>query len=327
MAKLETFIDLHDALVDLLQTFDRRGLVELLCRVTEVPLPASFAVVERTPIVEFPALGKHRKKRIADLVLEVRGHKGETLITFVIEVQETYSGAKGHDWMIFAVGFASRYDRKAKVVIVTPKPRLREQIGRLVARIDEPIYMMKPDHIERIDDDALARMRPRATILAALFYAGEASLAAAHRVASVRAALIALEQVDHGRWLSYFALLMSTAPPAIGEPALESALESGSIDAERLAANWALYQGGTLHAWAKREGREEGRVEGRAAALRVVIARLLALRELDTDERLARVERCKDPEVLARWFDALTSRDARGSTQPADEPRDLLSDD
>ena len=315
MAELETFVDLHDSLVNLLGTMDRRSLVERLCRVIGLTLPANVVIEERTPVAEVPALGKHRKKRIADLVLEVRTQDRRAIVTFVIEVQESYSHAKGRDWMIFAVAFADRHVHKAQVMIFTPKPELRRRIRRLVAQIDEPIHMFEPDHIERIDDDDIARAQPHDTILGALFHAGETDTPEELRVASVRAALVALvalerlEQVDPSQWLSYFGLIMSTAPPAIGERALELAIERGSIDAERVAANWEFWRGGTLHEWSKREGREEGREEGRVETLRLVITELLAFRDSDTDEWRARLERCDDPTTLERWFRGLASSD------------------
>ena len=317
MAELETFIDLHDSLVNLLQSMDHRVLAQLMSRVVGFDLPASYTVHERSPVIEVPALGKRRKKRTADLALQVRGDDDAVAVTFVIEVQQTYSSAKGRDWMIFAVAFADDLDRKAQVIVFTPKPEVRQQIRQLIARIDEPVHAFEPDHIERIDDDDLARFRPHETILGALFHAGETSLDPELRVASVRAALTALarlehlERVDDMMWLGYLGLIMSTAPPAIGEPAIEAAIESGSIDAARLAANWEYWRGGTLHEWSKREGRaeglEEGREQGRAEALRLVIAKLLAHHDLDTHARLARVTRCDDPTILERWFRALVS--------------------
>ena len=323
MAKLETFIDLHDSLVNLLHSMDHRVLAKLLSRVIGFEMPANHSVHERSPVIELPALGKRRQKRTADLVLQVRADDDAVaVVTFVIEVQVTYSAAKGRDWMIFAVAFADGLDRKAPVIVVTPKPETRRRICRLIARIDEPVHAFKPDHIERIDDDDVARLRPHETILGALFHAGETNLDAALRVACVRAALTALEcieQVDHWMWLGYLGLIMSTAPPAIGEPAIEAAIESGSIDAARLAANWEFWRGGTLHEWSKREGRaegleegraeglEEGREQGRVETLRRVISKLLALYNLDTDTRLARVDRCDDPTILERWFRALAS--------------------
>ena len=355
MAKLETFIDLHDSLVNLLQSMDRRVLVQLLSRVVGFDLPASYTVQERSLVIEIPALGKRRKKRTADLALQVRGDDDAVVVTFVIEVQQTYSSAKGRDWMIFAVAFADDLDRKARVVVVAPKPKLRRKIRRLIARIDEPVYAFEPDHIERIDDDDLARFRPHETILGALFHSGETSLDPELRVASVRAALTALERLerlerlDHQTWLGYLGLIMSTAPPVIGEPAIEAAIESGCIDAARLAANWEYWRGGTLHEWSKREGRAEGleeglaqgfeegrergleegrargleegrargieagREQGRAEALRLVIAKFLALHDLDTKARLARVARCDDPAILERWFRALASDDPKAA--------------
>ena len=322
MADLETFIDLHDSLVNLLQSMEPRVLARLLSRVVGLELPANYTVQDRSPVIEVPALGKRRKKQIADSVIQVRGDDDAVAVTFVIEVQMSYSVAKGRDWMIFTVAFADGLERKAPVIVVTPKPELRRQICRLIARIDEPVYAFQPDHIERIDDDDLARFRPHETILGALFHSGETSLDVDLRVACVRAAFTALErleQVDHTVWLGYLGLIMSTAPPAIGEPAIQAAIENGSIDAARLAANWEYWRGGTLHEWSKREGREEGleegraegleegREQGRAEALRLVIAKLLALYALDTDTRLARVERCDDPTILERWFRALAS--------------------
>ena len=317
MAELETFIDLHDSLVNLLQSMEPRVLARLLSRVVGLELPANYTVQDRSPVIEVPALGKRRKKQIADSVIQVRGDDEAVVVTFVIEVQMSYSAAKGRDWMIFTVAFADGLERKAPVIVVTPKPELRRQICRLIARIDEPVYAFQPDHIERIDDDDLARFRPHETILGALFHSGETSLDVNLRVASVRAAFTALgrlerlEQVDHTVWLGYLGLIMSTAPPAIGEPAIQAAIENGSIDAARLAANWEYWRGGTLHEWSKREGRaeglEEGREQGRAEALRLVITKLLALYHLDTDTRLARVQRCDDPTILERWFRALAS--------------------
>ena len=124
MVTLETHVDLHDALVALLRAIDPHRLVALLCHVVDLPVPPRFTVEERTPIVEIPALGKLRTKRIADLVLCVRDESGRILVNLVVEVQDSWMLRKGHDWMIFAVAFASRHDRKAQVVIVTPKPRL-----------------------------------------------------------------------------------------------------------------------------------------------------------------------------------------------------------
>ena len=311
MATLETHVDLHDALVALLQAIDSRALVALLYRVIELPLPAVFTVEEHTPIVELPALGRLRQKRIADSVLVVRGADGQILATFVIEVQLSWKLDKGRDWMIFSVAFASRHDRKARVMIVSPKSRLRARIRELIEQIDEPIDMLELDHLERIDDEDQVRLRPHETILGALHHSNNEDLAEDLRVATVRAALIALQRVDPTDWLRYLGLIMGTAPTHIGERAMELVVESGGLDAERIAENWEFIQGSMLHDWLVRglrqEGRREGLQEGRADALRLVLRELLTLRDAATPALLERLEDCNDPATLERWFHALAS--------------------
>jgi hypothetical protein len=301
------FADVHDSFVELLRTMELWPLVELLGSLTGLDLRKADLIVERTPTIAVPSLRAPRK-RVADLVLTVRGPDGRVLAVLVLEVQLTWDASKRWVWGVLAVAFAADQRCAARVVVFTPDPDLRGRIRRrLVPNIEPPPFLIEPDQIPLICDVEQARLRPRETIFAALFHVAETSEPLEARVAGIRAALVANRTLEHQDQLRYGDLMLAMTPDEIMKRALEELPERGELDEPDPDPKSLpkIFREGYLFVTGKEEGLAEGRSEGLADqldTLRRVLVDILAVRGIEVEgSARARIEQCRDVGTLARW--------------------------
>lgn len=312
----QRFSDVHDSLVELLRTMDLRPLVEVIGTLASLDLRGADVILERTPTIAVPSLGRRSRKRIADLVLTVRGHDERVLAVLVLEVQLSWDARKRWVWGLLAVAFAADQRCDARVVVFTPDPELRGQIRRrLVPNIEPPPHLIEPDQIPLICDVDEARRRPRETIFAALYHVAETSESLETRVAGIRAALIANRTLDHEEQLRYGDLMLAMTPAEIMKRARQDLLESGELDEPDPDPKTlpAIFREGYLFVSGKEEGLEQGRSEGleqgrtegldaQLDTLRGVFVDILAARGIAVEDSVrARIAGCRDVGTLARW--------------------------
>ncbi|PRP99365.1 hypothetical protein ENSA5_28740 [Enhygromyxa salina] len=300
MAQLEQLASAHESLVELLRNMPRRALAEIVCAAVNVSSDDVAEIYERTPSVEVSGLARAARKVAADLVLVVHTLDGRILEIWIFEVQLSWDRNKRWIWALLQAAFAAESRTNAMVVVVAPSPRLRARMRRkLVPHVAPPLILLEPDQIKLIDDADEARRRPLETILGAVYHAREDSPFSA-RVAGIRAALLALQTLDSISCRRYTVLVMSIAPTAVVQQAMEELRERGELDEGRFETFTEMEREG----YSFNHGREEGLHIGQIVTLRRAVVDILGLRGFAVSGgQRERIETCSDLETLERWYD------------------------
>ncbi|PRP93312.1 hypothetical protein ENSA5_43340 [Enhygromyxa salina] len=308
MAQLEQLASAHESLVELLRNMPRRALAKIVCAAGEISLAKVAEIHERTPSVEVSGLARAARKSSADLVLVVHTFDGRIFVIWVFEVQLSWDPEKRWIWALLQAAFAAESRAKAVVVVVAPNPRLRERMRKKLAPLlAPPLVFLEPDQIELIDDADEARRRPLETILGAVYHAREDSPFSA-RVAGIRAALVALQTLDSASCRRYTVLVMSIAPTAVVQQAMEELRERGELDEGRFETFTEMEREGYSFNHGREEGRQEGLRIGQILTLRRALVDVLGLRGFAlSGAQRGRIETCGDLETLERWYDAARS--------------------
>jgi hypothetical protein len=301
------FVDVHDSFAELLRAMDPWAFVELLGPLVGLDLREANLIVERTPTIAVPSLGRPRK-RVADIVLVVLTADRRMLAVLILEVQLSWDATKRWTWGLLAVAFAAERRCAARVLVFTPDPDLRGRMRRRLLPSIEPVpLLIEPDQIPLICDLEEARRRPRETIFAALYHVAEISEPFETRVAGIRAALIANRTLDQEEQLRYGDLMLAMTPAAIMQRALEELGELGEVDESDPDPKTlsAFFRQGYSFVTGKEEGLSEGLEQGRSeqlATLRAVLVGILTARGIMVEDSVrARIDQCLDVGTLARW--------------------------
>ena len=299
VAKLGQFADVHDSFVELLRTVDRQTLVGWIADAVGLTLHDVAAIHERSTTIAALGFLRRAGKGIADVVLVLHGHPGRLLRSLILELQLSLDWSKRWTWAQLPTGLAAETRKEARVVVFTPDPVIRADIRRLLLpKIDPRPVMIDPDQIPLNCDAALARLRPRETIFAALYHARETDESIESRVAGMRAAIIAVRTLDQLEELRYGDLMLSFTPSQIMQRALEELRESEEF--EEPAREPVLYKDSWAYVKGDQDGREEAREEARTGYRRLLLD-ILAARGIEvTSEDQARIAQCDDDAVLAR---------------------------
>lgn len=267
---------------------------------------------ERAPRLEVPALLRGTRIVEPDLVFTAHDGGHRVVEVWLIECQLSRDLSKRRTWQLYLAAFASELRCPAMLVIVAPDAELRAWLRRCVLpAVLLPVCLLEAEQVDAITEPRVAERRPLETILGALYH-GRPPASHERQVASIRAALLALQVLDIHRRRRYAPLVMSAASPKAAAEALEMLRASGELDDSKFEAFSEFDRGGySFHV-----GREEGCCEGLRRGV-LDIAELRGFAVAASDRR--RVDASEDLAQLERWYQAVRTETPGALTATLDD--------
>jgi hypothetical protein len=316
----------HNALVEMFRDNPELGprLLATLFHI-DVPPHASVNVVEASLDQLVPIEFR------ADLVLELRDEKGESVLAIVLEVQRDKDPDKKYSWPVYVAVVRATKRCRTVVLVVTPDDDVAawaaEEIDLGIGRGTLRPLVLGPAVVPEITDPAIAKQETELAVLSAVAHGN-----GPNGLAVVLAAFAALERLDREHAAAYFEtvyrVLRRPMQKAVEAKIMEKQTdpypelqytwekrfaelfeERGRLEGLRDGRLEGLRDGrleglrdGRLEGL--RDGRLEGLRDGRLEGLRDALLRLaerkgIALGEADR----ARIAACNDAAALERWFD------------------------
>jgi hypothetical protein len=301
----------HNALVEMFRENPRLAphLLAILFHV-DVPPHASVTVVESSLDQLIPVEFR------ADLVLELRGASGPTVLAIVLEVQRDADQDKKYSWPVYVTGVRAKQRCAAVVLVVAPDAGVAawaaENIDLGLGRGNVEPLVLGPAVVPEITDPVAAEQEIELSVLSAVAHGnGRTGLAV------VQAALVALGRLDREHAAVYFQIIWN----ALREPvqrALEALVMERQTDGKASFPPFAqqIFERGLREGKLDglregkldglREGKLDGLREGKLDGLRDVLLRLTARAGITlTEDDLVRIRTCSDTATLERWIDSV----------------------
>lgn len=226
----------------------------------------------------------------ADLVLELRDDRANTVFAIVVEVQRDVDPRKRYTWPVYVA--VARAERECPAVVlavaidgpIADWAAERIDLGLGLA-ILQPL-VLGPATVPVVVDPTVAEKEVELAVLSAMAHCNGPD-----GLAVVQAALVALGRLDREHAAVYFQIIWNVLRDPMRRT-LEAMVMEGQTEGKT-----------TFPPFAQRIF-ERGVHEGKLDGLREALVRLLARAGISLgDEERARIETCADPAVLDRWIE------------------------
>ncbi|MBL9104177.1 MAG: hypothetical protein JNL82_24740 [Myxococcales bacterium] len=280
----------HEALVRLVRAAPAM-VVDLLRSVIDGLPEADAQILPQVTAAELVNLDLPEFRADAVLVL---GDADAPIETFILEVQGEPSARKRRTWPLYVTGFEVRHDCPATLVIFALDDDVAEWCSEPIVfsrgrgRL-HPV-VLRPRHIPRVTDPAVAAAAPELAVLSVAAHGREPGAEHIARVA-LEACYRLDTQARHHYADFIIAFLGQVARAALGK--IMQLDDRNPYFSEEFRQSWA---GG----WA--EGIAEGKAEGEALGEARTLLRLLRLRGWTVAPELeAQVVACRDDALFEKW--------------------------
>ncbi|NVB42030.1 hypothetical protein G6O69_29665 [Pseudenhygromyxa sp. WMMC2535] len=313
MRPLDVLASLHESFVHLLGTLLCQDPQTLVAAISRARGALPQGTLRRRPTsFEIPALVRRAHLRVADMLITVDGDDGRACFVFVVEFQDVVDQAKRWRWIELSAAAAAEFQAQSQLLVFAIAPGVRRWIRGLLPQLEPSPVLVEAVHVDLLVGLEDARRRPLATILGALVHA-RSETPRKRRMAGIRAALVALTNLDDRLMRRYGVLVSMAIPGSMIEEATSQLRESGVVeDPEqgKLEVVGDMSELGALEGFVRTSyAFSLGEREGRAEVLRASVLDLLEVRGVAlTSEARERVLACKQPDQLQRWYELAKSQ-------------------